>query len=143
MTGAPHQATCVALHGRGVLIEGPSGSGKSSLALALIDRGAHLVGDDGVCLSVRDGRLWAAPPPRIAGLLEVRNIGLVTLPCTEAPVALVLRLEQAAPRFVERAGSTALLGLPLPLIALWPDSPVLALRAEMALRIHGLPLSET
>lgn len=39
-----HQATCVAIGGRGVLIEGLPGSGKSSLALALIDRGAQLVG---------------------------------------------------------------------------------------------------
>ena len=105
--------------------------------------GAQLVGDDGVRLSTRDGRLWAAPPPRIAGLLEVRNLGLVNLPCTEAPVALVLRLEREAPRFIEQAESVDLLGLALPLIALWPDSPVLALRAEMALRIYGLPLSET
>lgn len=143
MTGVLHQASCVAVGGRGVLIKGPPGSGKSSLALALIDRGAQLVGDDGVRLSTRDGRLWAAPPPRIAGLLEVRNLGLVTLPCTEAPVALVLRLEREAPRFIEQAESVDLLGLALPLIALWPDSPVLALRAEMALRIYGLPLSET
>lgn len=143
MTGVLHQASCVAVGGRGVLIKGPPGSGKSSLALALIDRGAQLVGDDGVRLSTRDGRLWAAPPPRIAELLEVRNLGLVTLPCTEAPVALVLRLEREAPRFIEQAESVDLLGLALPLIALWPDSPVLALRAEMALRIYGLPLSET
>jgi serine kinase of HPr protein (carbohydrate metabolism regulator) len=143
MTGVLHQASCVAVGGRGVLIEGPPGSGKSSLALALIDRGAQLVGDDGVRLSTRDGRLWAAPPPRIAGLLEVRNLGLVNLPCTEAPVALVLRLEREAPRFIEQAESVDLLGRALPLIALWPDSPVLALRAEMALRIYGLPLSET
>ncbi|HQA17982.1 MAG TPA: serine kinase, partial [Novosphingobium sp.] len=43
-----HQATCVAIKGRALLIEGPPGSGKSSMALALIDRGAALIGDDGV-----------------------------------------------------------------------------------------------
>ena len=139
----PYQATCVAIGGRGVLIEGPPGSGKSSLALALIDRGAQLVGDDGVRLSTRDGRLWAAPPPRIAGLLEVRNLGLVNLPCTEAPVALILHLTPAAPRYIERPERTERLGITLPLIALWPDSPVLALRAEMALRQYGLPVSGT
>ena len=134
-----HQASCVAIAGRGVLIEGPPGSGKSSLALALIDRGAALTGDDGVLLEPRDTTLWALPPPRIAGLLEVRNVGLITLPATPAPVALVLRLDPAAPRFVETAERTLLAGLSLPLIRLWPGSPVLALRAEHALARHGLP----
>ena len=53
---ALHQFTCVAIKGRGVLIEGAPGSGKSSLALALIDRGAVLVGDDGVTLAAQGGR---------------------------------------------------------------------------------------
>ena len=57
------QAGAVAIGGCGLLIEGAPGSGKSSLALALIDRGAALIGDDGVALSLRGGRLWAAPPP--------------------------------------------------------------------------------
>src|SRR4029079_6360817 len=86
---------CVAIGGRGVLIEGEPGSGKSSLALALIDRGAVLVGDDGVTLETREGRLWASPPPNIAGLIEVRNVGLVTLATGSAPVALVIRLDEA------------------------------------------------
>ena len=58
-----YQATCVAIGGRAVLIEGEPGSGKSSLALALIDRGAALIGDDGVRLELRGNRLYASPPP--------------------------------------------------------------------------------
>lgn len=135
-----HQASSVAVGGRAVLIEGPPGSGKSSLALALIDRGALLVGDDGVVLEARGYAVWALPPPNIAGLLEVRNVGLVRLPTAEARVALVLRLDEAAPRFVEAAGQVVLAGIALPLIRLWPASPVLALRAEHALALHGLPL---
>ena len=66
------QATCVAIGGRGVLIQGPPGSGKSSLALALIDRGAMLVGDDGLNVEAQGAVLRAFPPPRIAGLIEVQ-----------------------------------------------------------------------
>jgi serine kinase of HPr protein (carbohydrate metabolism regulator) len=137
MTAIPHQASCVAIGGRGILIEGEPGSGKSSLALALIDRGATLVGDDGVLLEMRRGRLWASPPPNIAGKLEVRNVGIVDLPATEATVALVLRLDATAPRYLEAALRTTLAGAELPLILLWPGTPTLPLRAEWALALHG------
>jgi len=134
-----HQASCVAIGGRGVLIEGAPGTGKSSLALALIDRGAVLVGDDGVSLAPAGPRLLASPAPAIAGLIEVRNVGLLTYPtAADVPVALVLRLDQHAPRFIEAAEQTERAGIVLPLIRLWPDSPVLALRAEAALGRWGL-----
>ena len=137
MSTVPHQASCVSIAGRGVLIEGPPGSGKSSLALVLIDRGAVLVGDDGVLLESREGRLWALPPPNIDGLLEIRNVGLASLPCEAAPVALVVRLDPAAPRQPEHAEQVVLAGLGLPLVRLWPGAPALALRAEWALTLHG------
>jgi serine kinase of HPr protein (carbohydrate metabolism regulator) len=137
MSAVPHQASCVSIGARGVVIEGPPGSGKSSLALALIDRGATLVGDDGVLLEMRGGRLWALPPPSIAGLVEIRNVGLVTMPAQAAPVALVLRLERAAPRLPEGVEHAVLAGVNVPLIRLWPDTPALPLRAEWALALHG------
>jgi hypothetical protein len=130
--------TCVAISGRAVLIEGEPGSGKSSLALALIDRGAVLVGDDGVTLEEREGRPWAAPPPTIAGLIELRNLGPVMLPAEPAPLALVVRLDTAAPRFVEAAAEATRGGHALPLIALDPRSPVLPLLVEYALKTYGL-----
>jgi len=134
-----HQATCVAIGGRAVLIEGPPGSGKSSLALALIDRGAVLVGDDGVTLSQHGGRLRAAPPPHTAGLIEVRNVGLLPVPvATDAPVALVLVLDDNAPRYVDAPQLVERAGAALPLIRLWPNTPVLALRAESALARYGI-----
>lgn len=137
ITAMPLQATGIAIAGRGVLIEGPTGCGKSSLALALIDRGAVLVGDDGVMLEMREGRLWAIPPANIAGLLEVRNVGIITRPCAPAPVHLVIRLDEDAPRFIERAEVAQVAGQPIPLVRLWPGSPVLHLRAEAALEIYG------
>lgn len=142
MTALPdsalYQATCVSIAGRGVLIEGQPGAGKSSLALALMDRGAMLVGDDGVSLA-RDGtRLIARPAPATSGLLEVRNLGVIAVPIEESvPVALVLVLDPDAPRFITDAQTVIRHGIALPLIRLWPDSPILALRAELALKRFG------
>lgn len=130
----PAQFTCVAIGGRGLLISGKSGSGKSSLALALIDRGAVLVGDDGVLLSQDQGRLVAAPHPNISGKLEVRNLGLLDFAVSPAvPVVLALVLDPEAPRFIEEADTVVIEGVALPQVRLWPDSPVLAFKAELAL----------
>ena len=139
MTGPLHSnVTCVAVDGRGMLIEGPPGSGKSSLALALIDRGAMLVGDDGVALELRGERLWAHPPPNIAGKLEVRGVGLIDLFTTSAPLCLVLALGVRGERLPE-PGTAELHGAALPMLS-FRANPDAALRAEWAMRLHGLPL---
>ena len=134
-----HQASCVAIGGRALLIEGPPGSGKSSLALALIDRGAALIGDDGIMLELREGRLYASPAPQIAGLLEVRNLGLLRYPCAgSVPAALIVRLDPAAPRFIEQAEPVNFGGVILPAVQLWPSGEVLAIKAELAMIHYGL-----
>ena len=136
---ALHQFTVVSVKGRGVLIEGAPGSGKSSLALALIDRGAMLVGDDGVALAAMEGRLFASPAPATAGLLEVRNVGLVPMPFLDrVAIALVIALDPEAQRFIDAPEERGLLGVMVPMVRLWPDSPVLALRAELALERYGI-----
>jgi HPr Serine kinase C-terminal domain len=137
-----HQATAVAIGGRALLIEGQPGSGKSSLALALIDRGAVLIGDDGVMLEAAGGRLLAHPHPETRGLLEVRGLGLLRFEVCEAvPVALALSLDREAPRFIEAAEIAERAGVSLPILRLWPDSPVLHVKAELALERFGLPSS--
>jgi HPr kinase/phosphorylase len=74
--------TAVLIGPTGVLIRGPSGSGKSRLALALIAKGARLVADDRVMVSQCHGRLVAGPPGPTAGLLEVRGRGIIlAVPC--------------------------------------------------------------
>jgi serine kinase of HPr protein (carbohydrate metabolism regulator) len=138
VSGQLHQATCVAIGGRGVLIEGPPGSGKSSLALALIDRGAVLVGDDGVRLEAQESALLASPAPATAGKLEVRNLGLLDFPtASEVPVALVVVLDERAERWIEAVDTCERGGIKLPLVRLWPGSPVLPLRVELALTHYG------
>ncbi|MGN6498068.1 MAG: HPr kinase/phosphorylase [Tsuneonella sp.] len=135
------QASCVAFAGRAILIEGPPGSGKSTLALALIDRGAILIGDDGVSLDRRGAALWAAPPPNIAGLIEVRNVGLVTRPVTEAPASLILRLSDDAPRLPDEVVTEPILGCAIPVLRFFSGGPIPGRRAELALALHGLPLA--
>lgn len=135
------QASAVAIAGRALLIEGPPGTGKSSLALSLIDRGAELIGDDGVTLT-RDGAvLVASPPPNIAGLVELRGIGLARLPLAQpAPVALILTLGgPPAARLPDAPLPTRSLGgVAVPVLAFDPGALAPALRAEWALRLHGL-----
>lgn len=136
-----HQATAVAINGRALMIEGPSASGKSSLALALIDRGAMLIGDDSLLLGAESGRLIARPHPNTRGLLEVRGLGLLPFPvCDEAPVALVLKLAEDAPRYIEQPDATQRGGVDLPLITLRPGAAVLHIAAELALERFGLDM---
>jgi serine kinase of HPr protein (carbohydrate metabolism regulator) len=70
----------VAIADKAVLLAGPSGVGKSDLALRLIDGGARLVADDQTALRAEAGRLYAAPPQSIEGLIEVRHVGILRLP---------------------------------------------------------------
>lgn len=110
-------ASTVALDGRAVLITGLSGSGKSDLALRLLDRAFVLVSDDRTILR-RDGtRLIASAPPNIAGKLEVRGIGIVELDHVESvPVALLVELSGDIQRMPDVDSRRPILGVDLPLV---------------------------
>ncbi len=130
--------TAVAIDGRGLLIAGEAGAGKSSLALALIDRGATLIGDDGILIEDESGHPVANPPKTTRGLLEVRNVGLVELETAQAPISLVLQLTTLAPRYPMELATTKLGGVDIPVLLFRPGDATQALRAEFALGKHGL-----
>ncbi len=137
MTGsaATVHASAVLVGARAVLIRGPSGSGKSQLALDLIEAGrtgallfARLVADDRVHLEAIGGRLLARPAEALAGLIEVRGIGLLRVvqePC--AVVGLVVDLAAAdAERLPDSARrKTQVDGIELPRLAVASGMPAL------------------
>lgn len=138
-------ATAVSYAGRAALIRGPSGSGKSDLALralalppfAPLAAPLLLLADDHVLLEPRDGRLIARCPPAIAGLIEVRGLGLVRLPhVAEAEASLVVDL--VAPQAVERLpepGQVELAGIRLPLLKLAPFEASAPVKLALALAV--------
>ena len=126
-------ATAVALDGRAVLIFGPSGSGKSDLALRLIDRGWRLVADDRVVLTAAGGGLVASAPPALAGLIEERGVGITPEPAVIAPVFLAIELDAAPDRY---PGETVRVvkGVNFPLLRLAPFEASTPIKIERALR---------
>lgn len=108
-------ATCVDLDGAAVLITGPSGSGKSALALGLIGLGAVLVADDRTVLTRQQDKLIASPPATIAGLIEARGVGILPVAhVAHAPVRLVVDLAQVEVARLPHAHSVTLLDIVLP-----------------------------
>lgn len=133
-------ASCVEIDGRGVLLAGRSGSGKSDLALRLIDRGARLVSDDYTELRAEDGRLIGSAPEKISGMIEMRGIGIVPLASVpEAPVALHVRVDEPAERLPE-PGVLEIEGVSLPSLSLPALEASAPIKVEQALRLFGLPL---
>jgi hypothetical protein len=130
-------ASCVLLGGKGVLLLGASGSGKSDLALRLIHEGATLVADDRTVLKVAKGAIMAAAPTTTRGLMEVRGLGIIALAAKPARLALAVQLGREGPRLPERERWTphGLAGAPsLPLILLDGRHPSDPAKISLALR---------
>lgn len=137
--------TAVAVGENALLLRGPPGSGKSDLALRLLlsppsglqlPATPRLVSDD-QCLLIRQAdRLLVRPPPTIAGLLEVRGHGLVSLPHVgESRLGLVIDLvaRTEVPRLPEGGQVTSYLGVPIALARLHPFDSSCAIKALLAL----------
>jgi HPr kinase/phosphorylase len=132
--GQQIHATAVAIGGHGLLLLGGPGSGKSDLALRLMDRGATLIADDRVDLSAEAGRLVANPPAALAGRIEMRGVGILERAYFSGVVLdLAVHLGQTAER-LPSPRSSEWLGLSLPILFLAAFEPSAPLKAEEGLR---------
>ena len=127
MTSPTVHASAVLVGARAMLIRGPAGSGKSSLAFVLIQAGhsgalpfTRLVGDDRVHLEAAHGRVLVRPAETLAGLIEVRGLGIRRVPYE--PLAVVRLVVDLAAADSERmpppeSGVTEVAGIALPRLA--------------------------
>ncbi|WP_112321801.1 HPr kinase/phosphorylase [Oceanibium sediminis] len=133
-------ATCVALDGRGVLLRGVSGSGKSSVAVQMIGLGATLVADDHVLVARRGDAVIATAPPRLRGMIEVRGIGLARLDFVpETVICLVADMDRAAGQRLPDPEQVTITSRCLPLIR-GKNRPYLAQELMAFLRAGQDPL---
>jgi HPr kinase/phosphorylase len=127
-------ASCVELSGIGVALLGAPGSGKSDLALRLIDGGARLVADDRVAIERCDERLVARAPEVIAGLIEVRGLGIMRLDhCPCSVLGLVVTLGGIPPPRLPERTTYQMLGVTLPYLELDPGAPSACAKIRLAL----------
>jgi serine kinase of HPr protein (carbohydrate metabolism regulator) len=132
-------ASTVATDGRAVVITGPSGSGKSDLALRLLDRGFTLVSDDQTLVRKDGERLIATAPPNIAGKLEIRGIGIVEMEIeSNVPVALLVELTSEIQRLPDENRERPILGVKLPLISI--DAMTASAPSKVALALDRMGL---
>jgi serine kinase of HPr protein (carbohydrate metabolism regulator) len=113
-------ATTVDLDGQGVMLRGPSASGKSDLGLRLIDAGARLVADDRTDLTLSGDAVLATAPKELAGRMEVRGIGIVAVaPVADTRLVLVVDLVDVGDmQRLPEPETVDVLGVTLPLVRL-------------------------
>jgi serine kinase of HPr protein (carbohydrate metabolism regulator) len=132
-------ASTLASDGRAVLITGPSGSGKSDLALRLLDRGFTLVSDDQTIVKREGDRLVASAPPTISGKLEVRGMGIMDVEHVDnVPVALLVELTSDIQRLPDDSRERPILGVKLPLITIDAMTASAPSKVSLALDRMGL-----
>ena len=127
--------TAISIGGHAVLIMGESGSGKSDLALRLIDRGAILISDDVVFLETRDSAPILTVAPNIAGKIEVRGVGISNVDfIASAPLRLIVEFVDAPDRLPEDIAHTIIGDYVVPVSKLNPFEQSSAIKVEYALR---------
>jgi serine kinase of HPr protein (carbohydrate metabolism regulator) len=133
-------ASSVAIRGRGVLIGGRPGMGKSDLAFRLVDRGALLISDDYTIVRRVKGVALASAPATIIGKIELRGVGIVELETAqEVPVALIVDLDERPERQPEPGETRLVAGVAIPVLRLAGLEASAPLKVEAALRLFGLP----
>jgi HPr kinase/phosphorylase len=133
--------TSVSIRGDGVLLRGPSGSGKSDMALRLIDEGARLVADDQTEATREGNGLTLSAPPALAGLIEVRGLGILRVPhVASAPLRLIAELcDDAAIERLPPPRTCDIDGVAVPVIALNPFAASAPAKLRFALRALVTP----
>lgn len=128
-------ATCVAIGNVAILIVGRSGTGKSDLALRLIDRGAALVSDDSTQLVRRGDHVMASAPETIRGKIEIYGIGIVTVKDRQdVEVRLIVDLDEPPTRMPLWTEARNIAGVDIPVIALDGNEPSAPIKVEHALQ---------
>ena len=134
--------SAVAIGGNAVLLLGPSGSGKSDLALRLIDRGAILISDDVVVVETRDDLPVLIAAPNIAGKIEVRGVGICGVEfANSAPLRLAVTFAHEYDRMPQDNQRAVVAGFSVPLVTLNPYEHSSPIKLDLALRSvidHGL-----
>ena len=125
---------------RGALIEGPSGTGKSDLAIRMMANGFRVVADDRVIVWKSNGRLYGKAPEALSGLLEARGVGIVPqtpLNLCEIVLLVECRREPGAVERIPEAAHEEVLGVKLPRIELWPFEAAGPAKLRRALEYLG------
>lgn len=127
--------TAVSIDNSGILILGPSGSGKSDLALQLIDRGASLISDDQVVTYRSNKVITLEPPKNIAGKIEIYALGVIEMPfVANVPLSMIVDLSKKPSRYPFDNPNRQYLGIDVPTVTIDTNRATTAIKVELALQ---------